>query len=229
MPIFKALQAVAFSLVIVLCIAVLANIPTALKSIHQYATNTSTSVLTIERGESPQDVNLQMFSLKQDDDFDGDLQYGSQAEVYKFGVLAQKAFAMRYISFNVSWNGLKNDKLMEANDWHLFLMDGGEPDYLSEVGVGEKFENGLLKMRLANDGEPALFLPQGETQFVLTANVLRDYESGENAKIEAFIPADGDFGWTHNLEFESWMTLDSALKSGADVIAGLPTENSSLQ
>lgn len=208
----KALKFVSLGLSIVLLIAVLANIPTALKALEEQSQVASTSVLTIERGEAPQDVQLTILPAEQS----LDLEYGTRAEVYKFKMAAEKAYALRYLSFDVSWDGLNNSPLNAASNWRVFLAE-------SEVGVGEKLENGRLKVRMFQDEESALFLPQGDATLSLTANVLRDYNSESDPFVTVFMPADGYFGWTHNLDFNTWMNLEE--KFGADLIDGLPSQS----
>jgi hypothetical protein len=218
MPMIKALKFVSLGLVIVLSIAVLANIPHALTLLEDYADTASTSVLTIERGESAEDVALSVLPVEQSTE----LEYGSRAEVYRFKLSAEKAYALRYLSFNVSWDGLNDSPLSHPTNWHLFLANENEVDYLNEIGTGEKLEDDILKMRVSQKNEAALFLPQGEVTFVLTTNVLRDYDSDIEPWIEVFMPTEGYFGWTHNLEFSTWMTLEE--KFGAELIEGLPSE-----
>jgi hypothetical protein len=187
--------------------------------------------------EGPEDVNLRVVlegreervAVGDEQEGASTMKFGSVVDVFRFKIYADYEYALRYITFRVDSEGLNLWKLQDADNWAVYLVENGEVDYSEEVGFGEIFNMGYVKMRfyLPENKYMAFEGERGETEFALVSNVIRDEwaatENGEpvNPYLKISIPGDNpdSWAWAVGRQSTSWMSVDE--KFGSEYVKGL--------
>lgn len=139
-----------------------------------------------------------------------DIEYGSLARVMEFSIEANNPYSLRYVTVKVDTSGL-----MEIKNWKVYKIDGRNVDYLTPIGNVVDSKDGLLRIKMYRaDNESTPYVgEEGETKFMLTADVYDDGVVNEN-KLEAYfpakdlIPSNFDWAWMPGIYTKSWGTLD---------------------
>lgn len=164
--------------------------------------------------QSIQDLDLdvtQVLLHASSNDFTG-IEYGSLARVMEFSIDANNPYSLRYVTVKIDSSGLS-----EIKNWKVYKMDGRNVDYLTQLGKVIDSKDGFLRIKMyREDNESAPYLgEEGETKFMLTAEVYDDGIKNEN-KLEAYFPSKDlvsgnfDWAWLPGIYTKSWGTSNES-------------------
>ena len=181
------------------------------------------TVSLAEESIQAEDVDLRVVESDQVDH----LAFGTQSEVFRFGLDANAAYTIRYMTFDVQYAGLESAPLSHPSSWKLYGAHNGDVNYSDTLAYGEAFEGGLLRMRaVANRDRSGIIGEKGVTEFALVTTVLRADQADSEAFVGVGLPAsdtladDFDWSWVTGLYDGSWLSLSEKL--GAADVSGLP-------
>lgn len=151
------------------------------------------------------------------------IEYGSQAEVFRFSLEAEEAYTLRYLTVAVRHAGLTlSDR---AEDWKLYEVHNGQIDFSAPVGYGESFDDVYLKLRFESTPSVGYWGSKGEDTFALVASVLNGSEGSEpwlTVSAPTLLPDGFDWAFVAGKHSEAWMGVGATYHSAE--VSGLPTE-----
>jgi hypothetical protein len=156
------------------------------------------------------DVNLRI-AYQKDPGLIGE---GSQTEILHFGLEADAPYTLRYLSFELSYDDVSRATLQDPSLWSLYLLEAHPEDEESEsapvlVGVGEKWEDNLLRVRLTGEWPHSYFAEAGLSHFELTANIETTSDlAWVQGRLVREITGEMDWLWTPGHFEGSWLSLE---------------------
>lgn len=198
----KSRKYIFYAIAAILGIYVVANMTTAYIEVRKELFQTSIQNIKDLSLDVAQ-VSLQVKS----GDFEG-VEYGSLARIMEFSVDANNPYSLRYVTVKVESSGLA-----EIKNWRVYKMDGYNVNYLDPVGKVVDSKDGLLRIKMYRvDEESAPYIgDEGETKFMVTADVYDDGIKNENTLVATFppkdqIPSEFDWAWMPGIYTKSWGT-----------------------
>ncbi len=154
----------------------------------------------------------------------GELDFGSQVELYRFSLDANGPYTLRYLSFQIEATGMQSDWSNPEN-WALYPVEKNKVQYQKQLGQGERWDAELLQVRLFSPGVEGFLGEPGELTFALTGPVLSSGDGNPHVKVFlpefSSLPYSFDWMWTGSHFYDSWLRFEG--KAGAESLDGLPT------
>ncbi len=96
----------------------------------------------------------------------------SQSEVLRFRLEADLDYTLRYVPLQVTVSGLQVPT--DPTAWSVYPVANGRVDFSSPMGYGERYSDGLLRLRFYSFENPALgyWGSKGSSDFALVTSVL---------------------------------------------------------
>lgn len=138
----------------------------------------------------PTDVHLTASFPKQD----WVLAVSSQTEVLRFRLKADMDYTLRYATVQVDVEGASVPT--DPTAWSVYPVENGRVDFASPVGYGERYSDGLLRLRFYSLDNPALgyWGSKGSSDFALVTSVLNAPEASTST-LTASWPRDLESEW----------------------------------
>lgn len=153
------------------------------------------------------------------------LEYGSQAEVFRFSLSSDAAYTLRYLTLAVNESGLKLSA--KAEDWKIYEVKNGQVDFSAAVGYGEQWSETFLKMRLQSGASVGYSRGSGKQTFALVTSVLKDPAVGGTSEapwlevsIPNVLPSGLDWAFVPGVVTVPWMDVSAPFASAQ--VHGLP-------
>lgn len=148
------------------------------------------------------------------------LEYSTQAEVFRFTISADEAYTLRYATVAVRSFGLTLSA--EPQDWKVYVVRDGRPDFSTPVGYGEEWSEAFLKLRFSSSASLGYFGAQGANTFVLVTGVLKNADAAWlTASVPSVLPAAFEWAFVPGQVQTPWMNVTGAFDSST--VRGLPT------
>jgi hypothetical protein len=169
---------------------------------------------------SAEAVNLRVSLPKQS----SALEYSTQAEVFRFTLTADEDFTLRYLTVAVRSAGLTLST--KAQDWKVYAVHDGRPDFSQPVAYGEEWSDTFLKLRFSSSASLGAFGMRGENTFALVTSVFKKSGSTNapwlTATVPTVLPTELDWAFVPGQSHTPWMDITGAFDSSE--VHGLPTE-----
>ncbi len=141
------------------------------------------------------------------------LRIGSQAELLHIELLADGPYTLRYLTVQLGIEGLQESAWQDASNWQVY--EKGRP---AQIGRGESFSDGQLRVRLEPERGLGFHGEVGKTELVLKTLALQE---SDDVNLQVSLPREG-WEWTPGHYIGSWLHLEN-LHHG-DELNGLPSE-----
>lgn len=151
------------------------------------------------------------------------LEYSTQAEIFRFSLVAEKEFTLRYLTVNIRSAGLSLSE--KAQDWKVYALKDGRPDFSQLVGYGEQWEESFLRLRFSSSPSLGYFGQAGKNTFALVTPVLK-MNGAEAPWLSVSVPAllPEALRWSFVADHEETPWIDVTGSFDASAVSGLPSE-----
>lgn len=152
-----------------------------------------------------------------------EIRASSQSEILRFALDSNTSYTLRYLTLAIEGQGLKWPET--PKEWKVYEVTEEGIDYQKEMGYGEVFEEGFLRLRFFSDAARGYYGEAGEKEFVVVAPLYIE-STPANLKLSfpSTLPEDFDWEFLYGIETRSWMELDPELLMDATQVNGIPSE-----
>lgn len=151
------------------------------------------------------------------------LEYSTQAEVFRFTLTADEDFTLRYLTVAVRSADLTLST--KAQDWKVYPVRDGRPDFSQPVAYGEQMSDTFLKLRFSSSASLGYFGLRGENTFALVTSVFKESGSTDapwlTASLPTILPTEFSWAFVSGQIQTPWMNITGAFDS--TVVHSLPT------